>query len=362
MQKIDIQKRLLELDEYFMKQDQYIDNQLAQYKKLNNNLSKILKLRRLLDSLIIDDFLKDKKINNEIQKNKIKKEKENWLLKEGIVLIKIEDAKKKKENQDKALKNFEIINKDNEKRELIRFIMCFKNPKSYLYVNAIQQLAKNNSAVERIVTIIDTATGNRYDKIKNYHACFLELEKFNLGAYDPGPDALNERISTLNFLLKNQKTSFYTISKENEQYAKFFSQMKISSNKILNKYEEEYNEDDILDEMENTLGEIKSQSEIYYSSTDSSQNSDNEDDDDDVSTKMIRSKARMDINANTQMEEFDADEDDIENDVDGNDKDNEDHDCRDGDFRASNTHNSDDVSEDENDEFEDDNDDDPDNC
>jgi hypothetical protein len=112
MQKIDIQKRLLELDEYFMKQDQYIDNQLAQYKKLNNNLSKILKLRRLLDSLIIDDFLKDKKINNEIQKNKIKKEKENWLLKDGIVLIKIEDAKKKKENQDKALKNFEIINHD----------------------------------------------------------------------------------------------------------------------------------------------------------------------------------------------------------------------------------------------------------
>jgi hypothetical protein len=116
--------------------------------------------------------------------------------------------------------------------------------------------------------------------------------------------------------------------------------------------------------MENTLGEIKSQSEICYSSTDSLQNSDNKDNDDDVSTKMIRPKARMDINANTQMEKFDADEDDNENDVDENDKDNEDDDCRDGDFRASNTQmdNSDDVSEDENDEFEDDNDDDPDNC
>jgi hypothetical protein len=65
-----------------------------------------------------------------------------------------------------------------------------------------------------------------------------------------------------------------------------------------------------------------------------------------------KTKARMDINANTQMEKFDEDEDDNENDVDENNRDNEDDDCRDGDCRASNTQmdNSDDVSEDDNDD------------
>jgi hypothetical protein len=65
--------------------------------------------------------------------------------------------------------------------------------------------------------------------------------------------------------------------------------MKISSNKILNKYEGEYDEGDIIDEMENTLGEIKSQSEIYYSSTDSSQNSDQDNCEDDSMMESMKS-------------------------------------------------------------------------
>jgi hypothetical protein len=266
------QNELMELVENFMKQEKFITTQLAEVKKFTSTNAKIIKLEFIIKSLIFQDYKTETKIDEKLVEQR---RKQLCLEKYFIIKFKIEDAKKKLNYQEIALKALKYPDSLKEKKKYMKsFLKAFLNPQSYVNMEVIRENIKCKMAMEKIIQILkQTIKAVRIDREEFYSSSLRDLTEFNIKTYIPGKKEFEEQLGDLTNEISKRNSRLKEISKENQKFTKFFDCVSKSVNALLNEIDKNKNDKKLLaliDKIECKFSDLLANSSITYTSSEDS--------------------------------------------------------------------------------------------